>query len=123
MKQASLLTAPSRCHRHRRRPQNFAVNVSEAQLVNIRSNEDGTRSATSRALEGVDVAFTAVFTAELLVNLYAHWLRPFLADGWNLFDSAVILLSLVALGPINMPATDRLRGQGDFTARRCEMKA
>ena len=51
----------------------------------------------------MDTAFTAVFTAELLVNAYAHWLAPFVRDGWNVFDTIVVTLSLVALGPVSMP--------------------
>eukprot|EP00961_Rhodomonas_salina_P283908 3836912-Rhodomonas_salina.3 len=27
---------------------------------------------------------------ELTVNLFAHWLRPFVADGWNFFDVCVV---------------------------------
>ena len=29
--------------------------------------------------------------------------RPFVSDGWNLFDVLVVALSLVALGPVAMP--------------------
>ncbi len=29
--------------------------------------------------------------------------RPYISDGWNLFDIIVVSLSLVALGPIAMP--------------------
>ncbi len=29
--------------------------------------------------------------------------RAFFADGWNLFDVVVVTLSLVALGPVNLP--------------------
>ncbi len=54
-------------------------------------------------LDGIDTMFTAVFTLELLVNMYAHWFRPFWRDGWSIFDFLVIALSLVALGPVNMP--------------------
>ena len=32
-----------------------------------------------------------------------HTFRPFLSDGWNLFDVLVVGLSLVALGPVAMP--------------------
>ena len=39
------------------------------------------------------------------MNLFAHWLRPFLGSGWSLLDAAVVLLSLVALGPVSIPVT------------------
>ena len=32
-----------------------------------------------------------------------HCGRPFVSDGWNLFDVLVVGLSLVALGPVTMP--------------------
>ena len=37
-------------------------------------------TAVSAAMDRVEYTFTAVFTAELLMNLFVNWLRPFLAD-------------------------------------------
>ena len=54
-------------------------------------------------MELLDTTFTLVFTAELLINAYAHWFRRFVRDGWNIFDSLVVALSLIALGPVAMP--------------------
>ena len=51
--------------------------------------------------EGADTAnvvLTAVFTVELVLKLVALPLREFRADGWNLFDSVVAILSLVEMG-------------------------
>ncbi len=56
-------------------------------------------------LDSIDTAFTVVFTAELLVNLYAHWFQRFWRDGWSVFDLLVIGISLVALGPVDMPVS------------------
>ena len=66
---------------------------------------DGSGNITpvGRRLELLDTLFTAVFAAELAVNMYAHWLREFVSDGWNAFDCAVVALSLIALGPVRMP--------------------
>ena len=83
--------------------QNFLVNIAEAEFPSSLINSDGTTSTRGAALERADAAFTIVFALELAVNAYAHWLRPFLADGWNLFDCVVVLLSLIALGPISVP--------------------
>jgi hypothetical protein len=80
------------------------MNVAEAQLIGQRSTDDSSMSPTWRAMEAIDASFTAIFTAELLINLSAHWLRPFLNDGWSVFDLFVIILSLAALGPISLPA-------------------
>ncbi len=56
-------------------PQNFALNVVEAQIIGSMSNDDGSPSELGIQLDYVDTAFTAVFTAELIVNCYAHWFR------------------------------------------------
>jgi hypothetical protein len=39
------------------------------------------------------------------MNAYAHWLAPFLRSGYNLVDTAVVFLSLLALGPLNVPVS------------------
>ena len=85
-------------------PQNFAITAAEAQLASSLVSSDGGPTAVGAQLERVDMFFTLLFTAELVVNAYAHWLRPFLADGWNGFDVLVIGLSLAALGPVPLPA-------------------
>ena len=65
----------------------------------------GAQTALGRGMDVSNYVFTAVFAAELCVNLFAHWLRPFLGSGWSLLDAAVVLLSLVALGPVSIPVT------------------
>ncbi len=67
------------------------------------TDDDGTLTGLGESLEHLDTLFTALFTAELAINAYAHWFRSFALDGWNMFDSIVVSLSLVALGPIDMP--------------------
>jgi hypothetical protein len=57
--------------------------------------------AAPRRRDALNSAFTVVFAAELAVNLYAHWLRDFLRDGWSLLDLAVVCLSLASLGALN----------------------
>ncbi len=37
--------------------------------------------ACGQTLSSLDALFTCVFSAELLVNAYAHWLHAFLRDG------------------------------------------
>jgi hypothetical protein len=100
----------------------------------------------------LDLFFTAIFTAELIFNILAHWFLPFVTSAWSLiptgiytlanfrfsflvqgamlsvmdsdnsrppftlpnlpipfhlsrhmFDFVIVLLALVALGPINIP--------------------
>ena len=62
--------------------QNFAANVASAQLNKSLVGVDGAPTDTARALERLDAAFVVCFAAELAVNAYAHWLRPFLRSGW-----------------------------------------
>ena len=51
----------------------------------------------------VNTFFTAIFTVELLVNMYAHWFRAFFFNGWNLFDMFSVSVSLLALlSPIDI---------------------
>ena len=57
--------------------QNFVANVADSEMAGSLS-VNGTPTELGQALEKLDSAFTAVFTAELLINAYAHWL---LLDG------------------------------------------
>ncbi len=66
-------------------------------------NPDGSPTAAMRALDTLNLALTVFFAFELLVNLYVHWLREFLDSSWSCFDAAVVALSLVTLGPLELP--------------------
>lgn len=50
-----------------------------------------------RVVTGGDVAFILIFSVELLVRFAAHRFNPkqFFANGWNIFDTIVILLAFV----------------------------
>ena len=75
--------------------QNFCTNIADVQI-----SRDSPYHAS---ISNFDVIFTSIFTFELAMNVYAHWLRPFLTNWWNALDVVIIILSLVALGPINIP--------------------
>ena len=66
-------------------------------------DSDGAPTAIGETLERIDTFFTVIFTVELAINAYSHWFWSFVTDGWNVFDTVVVTLSLVALGPIAMP--------------------
>ena len=83
----SVISAPS--------PQNFVVNAASAQFTDSPSGGqgqnatrvDGSDSSEQQApilalMDRIDTAFTIIFTAELLVNIYAHWFERFWRDGW-----------------------------------------
>jgi voltage-gated sodium channel len=58
-------------------------------------------------LFGVFAVSQAWFVFEIVVRLLAHWprLRGFFADGWNTFDFAIVLLSLLpAVGGVALIA-------------------
>ena len=102
---------PPRCRlsarRHSLAPafllQNFVVNATQTQLNGRLAASDGSLTDAGRLLDAADTAFTLIFALELTMNLYANWLAPFLRNAYNLVDTVVVLLSLLALGPINVP--------------------
>jgi len=46
---------------------------------------------------------TLAFTAELMLNCFANWLRPFLTNGWSLLDVLIVTLSLTSMAVPSMP--------------------
>ena len=62
--------------------QNFIANAAEAQLNGTLVDEDGKVTPPGLVLRRLDVFFTTIFTCEVVVNLYAYWLAPFVSDGW-----------------------------------------
>jgi hypothetical protein len=57
------------------------------QLNNNITNEDGSLNQTGRILDILDFFFTLIFAFELSLNIFAHWFRTFINDGWNWFAS------------------------------------
>ena len=90
---------------HTNSRQNFIVNAAQAQLNSQLIANDGSFSSLGRMLDRLDVAFTCVFTVELLINAFAHWFTPFVSNQYNLIDCLVIGLSLVSLGPLEIPVS------------------
>jgi hypothetical protein len=56
--------------------QNFFVNVVESQIGNTLDE-----SQWSATFDLLNLAFTALFTAELCVNLFVNWFIPFVQNG------------------------------------------
>ena len=79
------------------------VNAAESQLSGNLLDQNENLTRTGQDLEAVDTAFTVIFTVELVLNAFAHWFKPFISDGWNIFDFIVVAMSLVALGPVKVP--------------------
>ena len=70
----------------------FLGNVVEVQMNPLQDNNDITPT-----FEKFDLMFTIVFLLELLVNMISHWFLEFWNDLWNIFDFAVVAVSVVAL--------------------------
>ena len=81
--------------------QNFLANAIEAQINT--ENIDGSLTYEGKILQILDYIFTSLFTIELGLNLFCNWFREFFSVGWNVLDLVVVILSLVALGPIPIP--------------------
>eukprot|EP00961_Rhodomonas_salina_P080510 1083277-Rhodomonas_salina.1 len=82
---------------------NFILNAASSEIL----PEDGTHLAM--IFEDVEIAFTAIFTLELIINLFVNWWKPFFNDSWNVFDLLVITASLLAFAFQNLPGFSLLR--------------
>ena len=56
-------------------------------------------------LERLNLVFTFLFAAELAVNAFAHWLRPFATNPWSLLDAFIVGTSLVSTVVSNQPTS------------------
>ena len=52
--------------------------------------------------------FNIIFTFELVVNMYGHWLRPFWVSGWNQFDVVVVAVGILSLVRAPLPGPLKL---------------
>jgi hypothetical protein len=66
---------------------NFVLNIVESQMLPVEG------STGFSVMSGLNMFFTIVFTCELLLKLFATWLRDFVIEPWNWFDLVVITLS------------------------------
>ena len=53
--------------------------------------------------------FTGIFTAEMVLKLIAMDPYEYFQQGWNIFDSIIVTLSLVELGLANVQGLSVLR--------------
>jgi hypothetical protein len=62
--------------------QNFFANVIESQIGARLDNSDSANAQTLRDMfDYLNLGFTTLFTAELFVNMFVHWFRPFINNG------------------------------------------
>jgi len=70
---------------------NFVTIASEAQM------QPAPEDDLYKLMRNLDVIFTVLFTAEILLNGFAHWFWPFVKNYWNLLDIVVVFFSLLTL--------------------------
>jgi hypothetical protein len=83
--------------------QNFVVSIVEAQLQGKLEQKDGSPNHTAILITEINDSFTIIFAVELLINMYANWFTPFITNPWSIFDLFGVTLSLVTLGPLDLP--------------------
>jgi hypothetical protein len=54
-------------------------------------------------MELLNTVFTVLFTCELLLNFLSQPMRKFFSNAWSIFDTIVVFMSLVVLGPLDFP--------------------
>ena len=74
-------TGAARSHR-RAGPQNFACSIVDSQLTGRLADAAGNPTPAARTLDALDRAFTAVFAAELAVNMASNLWARFAHDPW-----------------------------------------
>jgi hypothetical protein len=70
---------------------NFFAAAVQAQLKPLEGD------SAFEAFKVVDYIFNALFVVELLINIYGNFFFPFFKDLWNIFDFAIVTVSLIAL--------------------------
>jgi len=80
---------------------NFATNMVEKQV-------DPTAEHHSAIFEAIGIIYNVAFTIELLINMYAHWWRPFFKSSWNIFDLVVVTIGVVNMADLPLPKPLRL---------------
>ena len=85
------------------RAQNFGCTIAESQFVDNLQNEDGSPTTFAHNLDKMNLFFTLLFTAELAVNAFSHWFRPFIQNAWSLLDAFIVAMSLMSLIVTNQP--------------------
>ena len=69
---------------------NFVLNCIEAEW-------NSREKATQELFHNTDIIFTCIFSAELLLRLFAFG-TCFFSDGWNMFDVLVVGVTAYSLG-------------------------
>ena len=72
-------------------------------------DHSGQSDRMARILTTGNYVFTGIFTTEAILKIIAVSPAKYLRDGWNVFDSFIVTLSLVELGLANVKGLSVLR--------------
>jgi hypothetical protein len=75
---------------------NFGLEVYKTQAQDNLFDDLGHPTQMAAIFELVDEAFLAIFSLELLLNVYARWMWEFLSSPWCCFDALVIAMAILA---------------------------
>ena len=81
----------------------FMASICQAEMIPAKD------STAFTVFQITDYVLTSLFTIELLVTCLAHMGFVFFQDGWRIFDSLVVALSLVSVSGIEIPSVKALR--------------
>jgi hypothetical protein len=61
------------------------------------------------AMAHVNTAFTAIFTLEFVMKIVGMGVWLYISDAWNIFDAAVVAISILELGMTSGSGVDGLK--------------
>jgi hypothetical protein len=67
---------------------NFGINIVETEFPDM--NQE-----TKHTFDSIDHAFTIFYVLELLLNLFVNWFWPFVTNGWSMFDTLAVTMSVL----------------------------
>lgn len=86
---------------------NFMTNIAEKQIWPSGNPSVPGGMRYKHVFGGFELFYNVSFTAELMVNMYAHWFFEFWSSGWNIFDFVTVAISW--LFQFNLPLPGPLR--------------
>jgi len=82
---------------------NFVLSVVDTELRPTPISQLG------RVFEDLEIVFTILFTIEVILNFTANFFWDWFRDTWNIFDAAIVVISIAADATSEMPSVTILR--------------
>jgi hypothetical protein len=74
---------------------NFVINIIDTEISTKVTQGSPVNDNQANVFQAIDILFTVCYIFELMLNLFVHWWRPFVTDGWSIFDTFCIVIGLV----------------------------